>query len=215
MYSRKYIRSPVNALTGIPISSSVDSLSADHVPHSPFAGISSTAGELNRPSAIQSEKRSVPLPPDYTGMAFSLQNREDYPETVIEHSAKKRSSDPKEAQASLLMEDTPPGDSMQSNLPDTSSQENAFPLQEKDTPSLPIQSEQTPNDHPEEQASPDVAKEQSGNLPLEPLPSILTPEFLRSLTLEDLLLIWMLLMLTVSSQDDQVYLLLGLLLFHR
>ena len=44
---------------------------------------------------------------------------------------------------------------------------------------------------------------------------LLTAELLRSLTLEDLMLYWILLMLLTCKEEEQVYLLLGLLLINR
>ena len=44
---------------------------------------------------------------------------------------------------------------------------------------------------------------------------LLTADLLRSLTLEDLMLLWILLMLLTGNQEDQIYLLLGLLLLQR
>ena len=188
MYSRKYIRSPV----GI----------------SPAERNTSISGGITLPSAMRTEERSLSLPPDYTGMAFSLQNREDYPETQIpplheEIAAEQEDSTPLPVEE----ERTEPHLSKQ---PSPIEPEKSPPAEEEVAPL----EEEAPAPSSVEADRP--AKEEAGPIePPTPALPLLTSELLRSLTLEDLLLFWMLLMLTTSSQEDQIYLLLGLLLFHR
>lgn len=159
------------------------------------------------------EERSVALPPDYTGMAFSdagnrsaLQNPGDFPETMI----------PPTKEDAILPTASPSETAIEEHfdapLPETA---DMLSVPEPEMPA-PVEMAETPNPvsetEPESTHEPSQAESPSAAIRQTP---ILTAEFLRSLTLEDLLLFWMLLMLIVSSQEDQIYLLLGLLLFHR
>ena len=195
MYSRRTIRTAGAAL--------------------PYAErIPSTVAPLSvTPTAPHIEERSVALPPDYTGMAFSdagnrsaLQNPGDFPETMIP---------PVEEDAVLppaLSSETAIEEPIEDPLPEITDPPSA------PEPEMPSPNELTEAPHPvsETESAPigEPAKAESPSVTVSQTP-ILTAEFLRSLTLEDLLLFWMLLMLIVSSQEDQIYLLLGLLLFHR
>lgn len=197
MYSRKYIRSPA-------VASSIERIST------PAGG-----GLLSSPP--KTEERSVTLPPDYTGMAFSgsgkgsaLQDPGDYPETLIPPLAEE-----------IAVTDAPIADGQTETVgPISARTAEAVPIAEGDlppaepavTPEMAEPSLEPVTDKWREAAQESLQSEpspQSAEIPL------LTPELLRSLTLEDLLLFWMLLMLTVSNQEDQIYLLLGLLLFQR
>lgn len=203
MYSRKYIRSPA-------VASSIQRIL-------PTTG----GGELSSPP--KAEERSVTLPPDYNGMAFSgsgkgsaLQDPGDYPETLIPPLAEE-----------IAVTDAPIADGQTETVgPISARTAEAVPIAEGDlppaepavTPEMAEPSLEPVTDKWREaaqeslqsaQSEPSLQSAQSAAIPL------LTPELLRSLTLEDLLLFWMLLMLTVSNQEDQIYLLLGLLLFQR
>ncbi|MBQ7355192.1 MAG: hypothetical protein IJW62_06720 [Clostridia bacterium] len=141
-------------------------------------------------------------PPDYTGTVFAdpdalrQRNRQDFPEAVIPP----REEEPADEQES------------QSALP-LFSEEAPMPLSTEEPPlsePAPIPASEAP---PEEESLADLPSEQVSPPPSgEPLLSL---DLLRSLTLEDLMLYWMLLMLLTCSQEDQVYLLLGLLLLNR
>jgi hypothetical protein len=164
-------------------------------------------------TAPRIEERSVALPPDYTGMAFSgtgsrstLQNQEDFPETIIppvEEDAVLSPASPSETAIEEHFEDPLPEIA---DLPFASESEVQTPAEMAEAPDPVSEPEPASMGDPAEAEPPSAAVLQT---------PILTAEFLRSLTLEDLLLFWMLLMLMVSSQEDQIYLLLGLLLFHR
>lgn len=205
MYSRKYVRS-----SGV---------------LSPVERIGSTAGEGTYPSTptIQTAERSIPLPPDYTGTAFSsgekgssLQSPTDYPETRIPPFAQEVNA-PEEAQPAPL----PSIEDEAAELTSSPTVAELIPDEESDLPltaeysvedtldSAPIQGPEPPTIPLREAA--ESADEASASSP----PPLLTADLLRSLTLEDLLLIWMLLLLMVSNQEEQIYLLLGLLLFNR
>lgn len=146
---------------------------------------------------------SVTPPPDYTGIAFPTGERSlqgivrDYPETAIlsseslavNGSSAEESADP----APLGAEGDEACPSEPILLPPTEDSEEAF--------SDPAESDPAP---PAEENSP---KEEPPAAPL------INAELLRSLTLEDLMLLWMLLLLLCSEREDQIYLLLGLLLF--
>lgn len=164
-------------------------------------------------TAPRIEERSVALPPDYTGMAFSgtgsrstLQNQEDFPETMIppvEEDAVLSPASPLETAIEEHFEDP---------LPETADQPFASESEVQASDEIAEMPELGTQNEPESISEPTKAEPPSATVLQTP---ILTAEFLRSLTLEDLLLFWMLLMLMVSSQEDQIYLLLGLLLFHR
>lgn len=133
----------------------------------------------------------VALPPDYTGTAFIPERSvrpEDFPETVIEPIAEKA-------------------------IP----AEHPLPWEEETAEEVPAKSdEETPAPLAEEaEGPPSIEEAESEPSPQPPLSPLLTTEFLRSLTLEDLLLCWLLLMLLSCRQEDQIYLLLGLLLLGR
>lgn len=212
MYSRKYIRSPA-------VASSIQRIL-------PTTG----GGELSSPP--KAEERSVTLPPDYNGMAFSgsgkgsvLQDPGDYPETLIPPLAEEGS-----------VTDAPVADGQTETVEPVSARAaEAVPITEGDlspaepavTPEMAEPSVEPVTDEWREavqeslqsaQSEPSLQSAQfaqSAPSPQSAAIPLLTPELLRSLTLEDLLLFWMLLMLTVSNQEDQIYLLLGLLLFQR
>lgn len=200
MYSRKYIRSPA-------VVSSIERI------HPTVGG-----GLLSSPP--KAEERSVTLPPDYTGMAFSgsgkssaLQNPGDYPETLIP---------PLEEAVSVADADVPDRQT-EAVEPLSTETVEAISFDEADLP--PAEPTISPEMAKESVADDGETAQESRQDHLQSTQStqstqpaaipLLTPELLRSLTLEDLLLFWMLLMLTVSSQEDQIYLLLGLLLFNR
>lgn len=212
MYSRKYIRSPV-AVTA------------------QMERISPTASSIPLSTPSRVEERSVNLPPDYTGMAFSgsgksssLQNPGDYPETQITPFQGEGPSFQDEHLESLTEEIL---------LPVPEDEEPSLPIPPDGMPMLPTEPQEDggmteplaedlppvktapPPTSPRQEVSPsDMPTHTAPTSPAQAVP-LLTSELLRSLTLEDLLLFWMLLMLTVSSQEDQIYLLLGLLLFQR
>lgn len=159
------------------------------------------------------EERSVALPPDYTGMAFSeagnrsaLQNPGDFPETMIppvEEDADLPPASPSDTAIEERFEDPLPEIA---DMPSAPEPEVPTPDEIAEMPDPAHEPEPAPIGEPAKAESPSATVSQT---------PVLTAEFLRSLTLEDLLLFWMLLMLMVSSQEDQIYLLLGLLLFHR
>lgn len=194
MYSRKYIRSPVTVTP-------------------PAATIPSGGG-----APLRADEREVALPPDYTGMAFSdtrqggaLQNRRDYPETLI-------APPPAEADPAEDERDLPnPQETLPAALEHSSSlddEDGLPPPSYEEERIAPAKAEVAEAENEPSAAETRQPAMQESAPPQEILP-LLTPELLRSLTLEDLLLFWMLLMLAVSSQEDQIYLLLGLLLFQR
>lgn len=203
MYSRKYIRSPA-------VASSIQRIL-------PTTG----GGELSSPP--KAEERSVTLPPDYNGMAFSgsgkgsvLQDPGDYPETLIPPLAEEGS-----------VTDAHVADGQTETVEPVSARAaEAVPITEGDlspaepavTPEMAEPSVEPVTDEWREAVQESLQSAQSAQSAPSPQSAaipLLTPELLRSLTLEDLLLFWMLLMLTVSNQEDQIYLLLGLLLFQR
>lgn len=161
------------------------------------------------PSAPLSGKsgREPSPPPDYTGTVFAdpdalrQRNRQDFPEAVIPP----REEEPADEQATqsalpLLSEDAP--------MPLSTDE----PLQTEPAPVL-IHEAPPPEAEPSEEILTDPPSEQASPPPSgEPLLSL---DLLRSLTLEDVMLYWMLLMLLTCSQEDQIYLLLGLLLLNR
>lgn len=153
----------------------------------------------------------MPLPPDYTGTAFSPEctvRREDLPEVVI----------PALTEAVADLSDETEKLSREAMLEEADEQRAS----EEDVPFVPAQapeaeSEADADEIPLEVSSADVS-------PVNDAPStaeddsdapLLSLSLLRSLTLEDLLLYWILLMLLTCDQEDQVYLLLGLLLINR
>ena len=203
MYSRKYVRS-----SGV---------------LSPVERIGSTAGEGAYPSTptIQTAERSIPLPPDYTGTAFSsgekgssLQSPTDYPETRISPFAQEANAPEEEHPAPLpSIEDEAAELTSSPTVAELIPDEESHPpltaeySMEDTLDSAPVQGTEPPTIPLREAA--ESADQASASPPL------LTADLLRSLTLEDLLLIWMLLLLMVSNQEEQIYLLLGLLLFNR
>ncbi|MBO5778866.1 MAG: hypothetical protein J6R82_04790 [Clostridia bacterium] len=152
------------------------------------------------------EEAGVYLPPDYKGMAFSgngrgspLQKNDEYPETKIP---------PPEEASTPWQEDSLAITVEEESLEPTASEpEECSAPEEPETVSQSKEAEQVlpPAEEPMSPPTPATA----------PTPPLLTPELLRSLTLEDLLLFWMLLLLTTANPDDQLYLLLGLLLIQR
>lgn len=155
--------------------------------------------------------REVAPPPDYTGIAFADQkDRQDFPETLIPERPVFTESASDEPSAEAIEKTIP---STEEALPSASAEDEREYAADADRTvdeADPFSVEETalppPND-PEPQTTPsDQAQE---------APPLLTAELLRSLTLEDLLLYWMLLTLLLSDQEDQIYLLLGLLLFSR
>ena len=130
------------------------------------------------------------LPPDYTGTAFLPERGvrpEDFPETVIEPVLEK--AIPTE---SPLLPTEVEAEAEAEALPDKSEEESSAPTEESEPPVLSTESDGEPTVAP-----------------------LLSAEFLRSLTLEDLMLYWLLFMLLSCRQEDQIYLLLGLLLLGR
>ncbi len=155
--------------------------------------------------------REVAPPPDYTGIAFADQkDRQDFPETLIPERPVPTESGSNEPTEEPIEQMLPPTEEA---LPSVSAKDEREYVADADQTvdeAAPVSVEETapplPND-PEPQTTPsDQARE---------VPPLLTAELLRSLTLEDLLLYWMLLTLLLSDQEDQIYLLLGLLLFSR
>jgi hypothetical protein len=153
------------------------------------------------------EEGGVYLPPDYTGMAFSgngrgspLQKNDEYPETLIPPLTEESMPMQEESLAMTAEEDSVEPEALESA-------EEPIVTREDDTapPSREVDQALPPTEEPVSPQIPTVA----------PTSPLLTPELLRSLTLEDLLLFWMLLLLTTANPDDQLYLLLGLLLIQR
>ena len=155
---------------------------------------------MTRYLPAESEERdtAVTPPPDYTGMAFyERKDTADYPETVIL---------PAEAVPTTI-DDLPLPEAIASQaaeedyIPAFSEEEALSP----DAEQSPEVTEEVP------QASPD--KVEGAVEPVgESLP-LVTPAWLRSLTLEDMLLFWLILLLLSGEPEDQIYVLLGLLLF--
>lgn len=185
MYSRKYIRSALPE---------------------------SSRRELYPAATIHGKNGREPSPPpDYTGTAFAdpdalrQRNRQDFPEAVIPP----REATPEEAPDGW---DSSPSPEEVLPLPLSEETERSPEAEELSVPRAdgaapfdeavrePIIAETTPT-------------KQQGQTPEEA--PLLSLGLLRSLTLEDLMLYWMLLMLLTCSQEDQVYLLLGLLLLNR
>lgn len=150
----------------------------------------------------------MPLPPDYTGTAFTRERtvrREDLPEAVIPAQAEPMADLSDEAEkidpeaVSEVPDDPVPWEDTVSVDPAPTPEEAEFCTDVNDTPLIEASADIPPTDFPPP----------SAETPL------LSASLLRSLTLEDLLLYWILLMLLTCDQEDQVYLLLGLLLLNR
>lgn len=138
------------------------------------------------PSETEETDVKLTPPPDYTGVAFYSRQEADYPETVISQEGEEVESAAEPALESLPPRplDTHPSP-VSEDICDSSPTEESPPLQES------------------------PAAEQESPL----LPPLLTPAWLRTLTIEDILLFWLILQLLSGEPEDQIYLLLGLLLF--
>ncbi len=146
------------------------------------------------PAEAEASEEKVTPPPDYTGMAF-YDRREavDYPETVILPT--------EEEQTLTKEEDTPLSEELFSLEPPA---DEPLSFEEEDSP-VPNQTEKEP--------LPPTIPETTEKSAAVNQPPLLTPAWLRSLTLEDMLLFWLILLLLTGEPEDQIYLLLGLLLF--
>lgn len=147
------------------------------------------------PAGSDEGESAVTPPPDYTGMAFyERKDTADYPETVI----------PQAETVQVPANELP----LQEELAPPAVEEDYVPaFSEEELPSL--DAEQSPEKAEEApRSSPDPIEGATG----ESLP-LVTPAWLRSLTLEDLLLFWLILLLLSGEPEDQIYVLLGLLLF--
>lgn len=146
------------------------------------------------PAGSDEGESAVTPPPDYTGMAFyERKDTADYPETVI----------PQTETVQVSANELP----LQEGLAPPAVEEDYVPaFSEEELPSP--DAEQPPEESAEApQPSPDAIEGEGESLPL------VTPAWLRSLTLEDLLLFWLILLLLSGEPEDQIYVLLGLLLF--
>lgn len=173
-------------------------------------------------------ERSV-LPPDYAGIAFRASDDrtpQDFPETVIpaDQAALAPSIDPPSEERDLpAEEDLPAADDGMAFAdspvteedrptflsPDLSSEDKADEPIAFETPAFFNAEERPaePRDQPADSelpTSPSDGEAGSGRTPL---------EWLRALKMEDLLLMWMLLMLLYGEPSEEIDLLLGLLLF--
>lgn len=156
-----------------------------------------------RGAALAKNGRETSLPPDYTGTAFAdpdlprQKHRQDFPETVIPM-----------RQPELPDEPIPPEKPDETELPPPVLAEEPL-LESPCDEELP-----SPDPEPAPQSPPPPMPSEEGER-MEEAPPLVTAEWLRSLTLEDLMLYWMLLMLLTCSREDQIYLLLGILLLGR
>lgn len=141
------------------------------------------------PSETDEAEATITPPPDYTGVAFYSRQEADYPEARIPPMEEEET----DAEASAIeapQETEPP------LVPD-----DPIPPLEKEEEAPPTDGESILPESP----APDS--------PSAPLPPLITPAWLRSLTVEDILLFWLILQLLSGEPEDQIYLLLGLLLF--
>lgn len=181
---------------------------------------------LSAPSAIGRNERGIPLPPNYTGTVFSQDRRQDFPEAFIperpapiEGFTVGEAAEPTAEPIALPLAEegfaSAPVEREQSSVSDeedAASQADCVCAPEWEEPA-PFADEAPPTSEEDAEASPELREPAPAEQQSEP--PLLTLNLLRSLTLEDLLLFWMLLMLLTCSQEDQIYLLLGLLLFCR
>ncbi len=152
-------------------------------------------------------------PPDYRGMAFPGEGAtlaRDYPETKIP---------PKETapfSEEPLVEEARIPDQGEEGVAEV--EEPVWPpVHEVSAP--PITAEDA-HDPAAEESAPDTAPRLTREEPSPPspplseeaMPPLITADLLRSVTLDDLMLGWMLLMLLTCKEEEQIYLLLGLLL---
>lgn len=157
------------------------------------------------PAEGEGEQSKVTPPPDYTGMAFYERSEPvDYPETVIE--PMEETVDPVEEIIEPPVEEISEPEPMREPAIRELSPEfpqEQLPSAENEAPPTSVFAQEQPP-----RPSPDPI-EGVGEASLPPL---LTPSWLRSLTLEDMLLFWLILLLLSGEPEDQIYLLLGLLL---
>lgn len=170
-------------------------------------------------SALPRTEGRVTLPPDYTGTAFIPDRSvrpEDFPETVIPAVPERPAAEP----PSLPLREDRAAAEQQS--------ERTLAIDEaatKEPPIMEVVEEDSEDPAAEaDRTATDTAQDVAPTQPFSQMPPtdstaeespLLTAEFLRSMTLEDLLLCWLLLMLLTCRQEDQIYLLLGLLLLSR
>ena len=155
------------------------------------------------PNESDGGEATVTPPPDYTGMAFfERTDPVDYPETVIP-STEAPLQVPAEEFSMPLQEEIPPPETDGEQAPFYVSQEEEHPSPDGELPpeGMSQQAETLPR------PSPDGIGGAGEGQPL------VTPAWLRSLTLEDMLLFWLILLLLSGEPEDQIYVLLGLLLF--
>ena len=166
---------------------------------------------MTRYLPAESEERDTPVtpPPDYTGMAFyERKDSTDYPEAVILPAEPAvRSPIREEIEAA---EEPSLSESAEASPTPLLMREEPFSANEADKREY---SEPPPTAEPLPHPSPDGFREIEGTSGEAPEPPLLTPSWLRSLTLEDMLLFWLILLLLSGEPEDQIYLLLGLLLF--
>lgn len=158
--------------------------------------VRATPSPMTTSLAPNAPRESVALPPDYTGIAFPTGENSlsgivrDYPETAIPLPA----PDPDRIEADIDASCADPTADFEAI------EEAEEPADRKASGELAPK-----EDLPFSEEPPSPAKEP--DLPL------INDRLLRSLTLEDVMLLWMLLLLLSSEREDQIYLLLGLLLF--
>ena len=151
------------------------------------------------PADIEGDQSKVTPPPDYTGMAFYERSEPaDYPETVIP---------PMEETIEPPLEE----DSVPEPMPKPIEEEE-IPLEAPEEVSLPMEKASPPPIREQEEPLPRPSPDPIGGVGEVTEPPLLTPAWLRSLTLEDMLLFWLILLLLSGEPEDQIYLLLGLLL---
>lgn len=163
------------------------------------------------PTGQEDTAKEITPPPDYMGIAFSdRREREDFPETIIPALSKTEEESAPSVEEDLPLSDDPNADPVEADSMSAQSEE------ERDCPAEPNTEHLPTPALPEESES--AAIEQSNaaeslESPKEAEPPLITPAWLRSLTLEDMLLFWLILLLLSGEPEDQIYLLLGLLLF--
>ena len=145
------------------------------------------------PSETDEADVNITPPPDYTGMAFYSRQAANYPAVLSPSEEEERKVSP-----------APKGESLATAEP-------ALPASEPPAPSN--EEWENPPAEEEEPLQADPVAETPPESASTALPPLITPAWLRSLTVEDILLFWMILQLLSGEPEDQIYLLLGLLLF--
>lgn len=175
--------------------------------------------------SMPSERPSIP--PDYAGVTFRPsddRSPQDFPETLIPavEAVAPPSSDAQSEPICLETQDA--DDAMTAPSFEERSPDGSFTEEIPDLPpELPLDAPTERSNDPSEssEAPVSLAEEQTAHAPLPSLPieptegsDVGSPlEWLRALKMEDLLLLWMLLMLLYGESREEIDLLLGLLLF--